>query len=134
MSIVQGEFLIKNNKIIKERLVFMKKHNIIWDYKSINEWEANDEPWFENQNGIPIIFRIDYDFEEAEDIVHPYTHFTFSNQESCRIPIRGIVSFSEFMKFIMKNFYERELNVPQYRYDDETITANEKKLMHFNWN
>lgn len=132
-SIIQAEFLVKNNQIIKERLVFIKKHNIIWDYEYIKECEGNDEPWFENENGVPILFRIDYDSDSFAEVEHPKTHFTLSNHESCRIPIKGIVTFSEFIKFIMKNFYKKDINISQYRYEEETITDAEKKLIHLNW-
>lgn len=132
-SIIQAEYIVQQNEIIKERLVFIKKHNVIWSRDEINECEANDEDWFENINGIPIIFRIDYDKEAFKDIIHPKTHFTFSNHESCRVPVKGVVTFSEFMKFIMQNFYDMDIYVPEYRFSDETITDNEKKIIHFNW-
>ena len=134
-SIVQVEFMIRDNEIIKERLVFMKKHNVIWNPDEINELEANDEHWFDVETGIPIVFRIDYDPSPGvfKEIDHPKTHFTLSNHESCRIPIRGIVTFSEFMRFVLKHYYEKDIDVGQYRLEEETITENEKKWIHINW-
>ena len=133
MGFIQAEFYVRGNRIVKERLLFIKKHNVVWNRDEINNWEVNDEPWFENENGIPIVFRVDYDPDNFEEMVHPNTHFTLSNYESCRIPIKGVVTFSEFVKFVMKNFYETDINVPLYRNTEETISVNEKKLIHFNW-
>lgn len=132
-SIVQAEFIVQGDEIIKERLIFLKKHNVIWNRDEINEYEANDEDWFDNINGIPLIFRIDHDKGAFEDTKHPKTHFTLSNHESCRVPVKGIVTFSEFMKLIMHNFYDIDLCVPEYRFTDETITDNERMMIHFNW-
>jgi len=133
MSLIQAEFYVRGNRIEKERLLFIKKHNVMWNRDEINEWEVNDDPWFENENGIPVVFRVDYDPYNYEDIVHPNTHFTLSNYESCRIPMKGIVTFSEFVAFVLKNFYEMEIKNSQFRYMEETISVNEKKLIHLNW-
>ena len=45
-SLIQAEFIVKGKDIIKERLVFMKKHNKIWEADEIKEYENNDEDWF----------------------------------------------------------------------------------------
>lgn len=132
-SIVQAEFKIANNIIIKERLLFIKKHNKTWQKDEIAEYENEYEEWFDDDFGIPIFFRVDYDPDAFKEVSHPATHFTLSNQENCRIPIKGIITFSEFMKLIMKQFYNIDLSITQYRYNDETITNNEKKLIHMNW-
>ena len=46
-SIIQAEFRIADGEVIKERLVFMKKHNRIWTTEEINYADSEDVDWFE---------------------------------------------------------------------------------------
>lgn len=133
-SIIQAEFLIDGNTITKERLVFIKKHNKIWGIDEIDESDANDEDWFSEDGGIPILIRIDYDPSEHKDCEHASSHLTLSNHESCRIPMKQAVTFSEFVRFILLHFYDVQLQKSEYRLDSsEDITASEKKMIHINW-
>lgn len=133
-SIIQAEFIVENEMISKERLVFMKKHNKIWTIDEIKEYENNDLDWFSDEQGVPIFLRIDYDPKNHTDVEHPATHLTLSNHKSCRIPIKSVVTFSEFTKFVMFHFYGIQTNLKQCRgvYDD-TITQIERKMIHINW-
>ena len=133
-SIIQSEFTIKSNEIIKERLVFMKRHNKIWTAEEIEERESLEQDWFSEEKGIPIIFRIDYAPDDAKDGEHSATHFTLANHESCRVPIKGIVTFSEFVRFILLHFYDIDMKLKQFRFNsDDTITTFEKQMVHINW-
>ena len=133
-SIIQVEFVIKNEKIIKERLVFLKRHNRLWSREEIDEDEINDQDWFSSEKGIPIIFRIDYAPEDADAGNHSATHFTMSNHQSCRIPIKGIINFSEFIRFILLHFYDIELELKSNNIGmEETIAEIEKHMIHLNW-
>lgn len=133
-SIIQAEFLIDDNTITKERLVFIKKHNKIWDINEIDEYDANDEDWFSEDDGIPILIRIDYDPSEHKECEHASSHLTLSNYESCRIPMKQAVTFSEFVRFILFHFYDEKLQKTEYRLDyPEDISALEKKMIHINW-
>lgn len=134
-GLIQAQFIVDDEKVLKERLVFMKKHNKIWDANEIEEYEILEEDWFSEEKGIPIMLRVDYDPEEHIEGDHAATHLTLSNHESCRIPIKGIVTFSEFIRFILFHFYDvkLELNVCRSSADD-TITELEKQMIHMNWN
>lgn len=133
-GLIQAEYEVINNKITKERLVFMKKHNKIWDAKEIQEYEAEDEDWFSEEKGVPIMLRIDYAPKDHVEGEHAATHLTLSNHESCRVPIKGIVTFSEFVRFILLHFYNIKLDRSIYRFDGEdTITNLEKQMIHISW-
>ena len=133
-SIIQAEFLIDGNTITKERLVFIKKHNKISGVDEIDEYDANDEDWFSEDDGIPILIRIDYDPSEHKECDHASSHLTLSNHESCRIPMKQAVTFSEFIRFILFHFYDTRLHKSEYRLDSpEDITASEKKMIHIDW-
>lgn len=133
-SIIQAEFIIKDEKIAKERLVFMKRHNKIWNMDEIDECEILEQDWFSEEKGIPIVFRIDYAPDDHIDGDHSATHLTLSNHQSCRVPIKGIVTFSEFVRFILLHFYDIKMDLKQCRSNaDDTITQIEKQMVHINW-
>ena len=123
-----------SQNIVKERLVFIKKHNRIWDVKEIQEYERLEEDWFSDEESIPIMLRIDYAPEEHINGEHAATHLTISNHESCRIPIKGIVTFSEFVRLILFHFYNLKLERKVWRLNaEDTITELEKQMMHISW-
>lgn len=133
-SFIQAEFIVDGNNVLKERLVFMKKHNKIWDAKEIQDYESNEIDWFEEDFGVPIMLRVDYAPDEHEECDHAATHLTLSNHESCRIPMKGIVSFSEFVRFVLFHFYKIKLDLPSWRFSNsDTITELEKKMIHIDW-
>lgn len=132
---IQAEFKVKGDEIIKERLVFMKKHNKIWDKKEIEEYEKLEQDWFSEECGVPIMLRVDFAPDEHVDCVHAATHLTLSNHESCRIPIKGIVTFSEFVRFVLFHFYDIKMDLKVCRSSsNDTITELERKMIHLNWN
>lgn len=134
-SIIQAEYLIKNEQIIKARLVFMKMHNKIWEQEEIDECEYLEQDWFADEMGIPIMIRIDCDVKEHIDGEHPVTHLTLSNHETCRIPMKEIPTFSEFIRFVLFHFYGIKFDLKECKFDFyETITELEKKMMHLYWN
>ena len=133
-SIIQSEFCIANDELTKERLVFIKKHNQVFTQEEIARADADDEPWFEDEEGIPVFLRIDYDPSSHVDCKHPVSHLTISNNEACRIPIQDAVTFSEFVRFILYHFYKKELGIQTYRLNKEkTITQREENMMHIGW-
>lgn len=133
-GLIQAEYIIDGNNVIKERLVFMKKHNKIWDAKEIEEYEILEEDWF-TEEGVPIMLRIDYAPDDHKECDHAATHLTISNHESCRIPMKGIVTFSEFVRFVLFHFYDIKMNMKICRSSaDDTITELEKAMMHVSWN
>lgn len=133
-SIVQAEFVIDDGEVIKERLVFIKKHNRIWDMGKILQADAEDEDWFSDEKGIPVFLRIDYDVSSHVECAHPVSHLTLSNNESCRIPIQDAITFSEFIRFVLFHFYSIKLDIAVYRFDKEfTITDLERKMIHIGW-
>lgn len=133
-SIIQAEFIIDGETIIKERLLFIKKHNKLWTTAEIDNSDALDEDWFSEEDSIPILLRIDFDPEEHVECKHAVSHLTLSNHESCRIPLKNAVSFSEFIQFILYHFYNTDLPGKKYKLSiDDTITKEEKKMLHINW-
>lgn len=135
-SIIKYQFTISNGKICKERLIFIKKHNYLWTKDEINKKDIDDFgiDWFQEEASIPIVIRIDYDDENYEDIIHPITHMTLSNYEECRIPMMGAVTLYNFMNFVLNFFYNDSLKCSSvFEETNITISQNEKKRLHFEW-
>ncbi len=132
-GLIQAEYIVNGNDVIKERLVFMKKHNKVWDIEEIKDYEKDDIDWFV-EDGVPIMLRIDYAPDDHKECDHAATHLTISNHESCRIPMKGIVTFSEFIRFVLFHFYDIKLDLKTCRTSaGDTITELEKEMIHINW-
>ena len=133
-SIVQAEFMVAEGMIIKERLLFVKKHNKIWSKEEIQEAESEGNDWFDIDEGIPIFIRVDFDPSNHQDCKHPAAHLTISQCENCRIPVKNVVSVSEFMKFVLWHFYGKEFKHKMVRFDSpETISEAEREMLHIDW-
>ncbi len=137
-SLIQMEFIIENNEIVKQRLLFIKKHNKIWtkeEIVSISSLPDIDffDYFFENK-GIPTMIRIDYDVKKSKDCSHPISHMTISNHETCRIPIKSLISCTKFVSMILYHFYDIKQDIKTMEYVGDTITENEKKMFHIDWN
>ncbi len=135
-AIIQYEFIIKEGKIIKERLIFIKKHNYLWPKEEIagKDMDNFGDDWYVQELGIPVVIRIDYDIANHEDIKHPITHMTLSNYDECRIPMLGSVSLYNFINFILNFFYDDKLDFKsKFEEKDITITENERKRIHLEW-
>lgn len=127
-SIIQFEFECRDGEIIKERFIYIRPFNHI-DFLSE---EYDDFDWFEIDDGIPIIIRIDYDEKDLPD--HPKSHATLNNVECCRIPLKGPISVTSFISFILSMFYGINYSGELFDYVNfETITEEERKRIHLNW-
>lgn len=127
-SIIQFEFECDNGRITKERFIYIRPFDTI-DF--ISE-EYDDFDWFEIDESIPLIIRVDYD--EVEILNHPKAHATLNNVTCCRIPLKGPISVTSFVSFILSMFYGITYAGETFNYANiETITSNEKKQIHLNW-
>ena len=133
-GVVQAEFIISNGEIVKERLLFIKKHNWLVDKEYVVKAEADDIDWFSDEESFPLFLRVDYDRNSHVEQKHPISHMTLSNNKLCRIPVQDAISFSEFMRFILLHFYGEELELKPFRFNnDSSLTDSEKKMIHLGW-
>lgn len=135
-SIIQAEYQIKKDKIIKARLLFIKLQSKVWSFEELSEFadisNGIDEILSEDF-GTPTIIRIDYDPENHIDGHHPASHCTLNNVKECRIPMKSIISLGQFVEFILKQFYNIELPYFEKASFDTTITKLESTMIHFDW-
>lgn len=134
-SLFQFECIVNNNKVEKMRMLFVKKDNITWEFEQVEMNDVNeDNEWFENILGVPILIRIDYDPEEYVDMKHSKAHMTLSNAKNCRIPMKTFFMFSDFVCFILDNFYDIQINKNPIKYNNDVdISDSELSLFHINW-
>jgi hypothetical protein len=137
-SILQVEYTIDTNKITKQRLQFIKKCNRVRTWKEIKVLEeptvVEGSDWFEEESGIPVFLRVDYDPINHDDLYHAKSHFVISNVNNCRIPMVRNLSLSKFVELILHQIYdEYSFNIVDSIIHEEEITDNERQVMHFNW-
>lgn len=138
-SILQVEYKIKSNEIVKQRLQFIKKSNRVRTLEEIQqregEWtEVEGANWFEEESGIPVLLRVDYDPVNHEDIFHAKSHFVISNVKDCRIPMKRNLSLVKFVELIMHQIYnDYDFYVKDILGHKDEITQNEELVMHLNW-
>lgn len=82
--------------------------------------------------------RFDYSPAQHSDVVHPASHMTLGQYESCRIPVVGPLGPSSFGMFIIRNFYCRAYIKHKNTFDRralpldrvETISVAERRVSH----
>ena len=135
-SIIQVEYQIKEEEIIKARLLFIKLQNKVWSVEELQEYidipDILDEVLNE-EVGFPIMIRIDFDPQNHVECEHPKAHFVFNNVKDCRIPMKSIISLSKFIDFLLKHFYNIQLDSFGNIEFSKTITDSEAKMVHINW-
>jgi hypothetical protein len=138
-SILQVEYKIKSDKIIKQRLQFIKKSSKVRSIEELQlkentQTEIEGSDWFEEEIGIPVFLRIDYDPENHKEIIHSKAHFVISNLKDCRIPMKSNLSLSKFIELILQQIYnEYSLKISEIKSYETEITKDEKNCLHLNW-
>lgn len=135
-SIIQAEYKIVSNTVIKGRLLFLKSQSKVWSLDEISEYAEDPnklDDMLNEEMGLPIMIRIDFDPQNHIDCHHPKAHFVFSNVKDCRIPMRSILSLGQFVDFIFRQFYHVELPKFEMIKFEKTITNAESKMIHINW-
>ena len=82
--------------------------------------------------------RFDYTCDRKVDFMHPASHLTLGQYESCRIPVAGPLGPTSFGMFIIRNFYFRTYKKYKNKFDrrplridrSETISDLERRVTH----
>lgn len=132
-SIIQIEYIIESGEVEKSRLLFIKKHNRIISKTELELIRELDD-WGIIENSIPTLLRFDYDIDCHKEFYHPVSHLTISNNTSCRIPVKNVLSVTEFMNFILFHFYDYKLKMKAAPYDfSSKLTRGEQHMIHLTW-
>lgn len=137
-SILQVEYKIRDNKIIKQRMQFIKKSSTVKTLEELQELEGDvseveGNGWFDEETGIPILLRVDYDPDNHTELVHSRSHFVISNLKDCRIPMNRNLTLVKFVQLILNQVYNNyEINLRDIVQHDDEITKIEKGSLHIN--
>ena len=128
-----------NNKLFSHRLAFYSSpsHETYQAEPDIYETDSIYAD-FLKKNIVPFPIRFDFNNEDKKhiDIDHPKSHLTLGQYEACRIPVSSPIGPGNFIKFILRNFYNSAYKkyteisrTPSVDFSS-TITETEKKVEH----
>lgn len=93
--------------LLKHRLAYFPSPDFE-EFQNNPESYENDDLYGDviNKQVMPVIVRVDYNRVEVEsNYHHPYCHITLGQYKNCRIPVEGPLTPSNFISFILENFY-----------------------------
>tara|TARA_Y100000780_G_C13674337_1_gene413661 strand:- start:352 stop:1014 length:663 start_codon:yes stop_codon:yes gene_type:complete len=112
-ALIQMMYIFKDKNIKAHRLAFFPS-------PSLEEYQNNPDIYITEsiyadvleRNIVTFPVRFDYDNCEktARPIAHPRSHLTLGQYKNCRIPVSSAISPSQFIHFILRNFYNTAFN------------------------
>ena len=138
-ALVQMMYMFRGRRLISHRLAFYP-NPFLHTYQDEPEIYNNQELYGDivSKELYPFPIRFDYDPEQFVDVDHPESHLTLGQYKNCRIPVYAPLCPYQYVNFILRNFYstdERILDLfptSKYRMFTNTITDNERNLLHLN--
>lgn len=131
------EYTFKNREIIHHRLSFFPSPDLL-------EYQSNEELYFEDDIYLDVLdkqvvtvpLRFDYEKDKANPVEHPVSHLTIGQYSNCRIPVSSALPPSQFVDFIIRNFYHTAYNkycekIRMYANEfPRTLFNEEEKMMY----
>lgn len=131
------EYTFKNREIIHHRLSFFPSPDLL-------EYQSNEEIYFEDDIYLDVLdkqvvtvpLRFDYEKDKAKPVEHPVSHLTIGQYSNCRIPVSSALPPSQFVDFIIRNFYHTAYNkycekIRMYANEfPRTLFDEEEKMMY----
>ena len=136
-ALLQFLYRFDNSELISHRLAFFPSP-FLDHFQNDSEVYETDEIYADiiAKNILPVAVRFDYDPQNHQNIDHPKCHLTLGQFKNCRIPVCSPITPITFINFILRNFYNtafkkftNKLNFQSSLFE-ETITSEEKKLLH----
>jgi len=147
-ALIQFMYRFHRDNLLEHRIAF-------YPNPSIERFQDNPDGYEEQYYGeklfsevfdekvvcTPLRFDFNADNDIHKDVEHPKSHLTIGNYSNCRIPVKAPITPHRFIRFILRSFYYDKFDL--LFTDDifncdrnlgETITTNEKKQVHINWN
>lgn len=141
-ALLQLMYTFEMNKLISHRLAFFPSP-YLEVYQNDPEIYEHDELYADIISKSITPFPIRFDFNCSDELHiefdHAKSHMTLGQYKNCRIPVSSPIGPNLFIDFILRNFYsgiykryssEEAILVNQF---ENTITTNERKLLHFNF-
>lgn len=147
-GILQFMYRVHSNHIFEHRLAFLPNpfaKNFGLSEDSFDEEFENFEVLPQELNlhaQSPMISPVRFDFsnEDKKHVIvkHPRSHMTIGGYMNCRIPVAGPVSPTEFVVFILRNFYHSKFNsdleakLTLKKPYQNNIHIDEQSILHLN--
>jgi hypothetical protein len=147
-ALIQINYILKRNKIIKSRLAYFPSPNLERyedDIEGYENYYFGEGVYSDLIDKYIITTPIRFDFNSDEEAYindkHPYSHIHFGQIENCRIPINSPITPNIFFKFLLKNFYNKiylehfdDYNFStSYNILNKTISKKESLTLHLNY-
>jgi hypothetical protein len=138
-ALLQFMYRFKDDALIAHRLAFFPSPDLE-EFQNSPEIYEMDEMYAEVISKGVVVFPFRFDFDVRDDVVrdveHPMSHLTLGQYLNCRIPVSSPVTPSEFIRFVLRNFYHtahnqfcEKIRISNMTFTD-TITANERDIAH----
>ena len=138
-ALVQLQYKVERDSLVGHRLGFFPNPDLA-------DFQGNSAEYLEDEIYLDVIdprvvatpMRFDYDNRDdvVKDLEHPMSHLTIGQYQNCRVPVVRPLAPSQFISFIIRNFYHTAYN----RYCDQlttyndlfdiTITDDERNIVH----
>lgn len=138
-ALVQLQYKFENDSLVSHRLGFFPNPDLV-DFQDNPEEYLDDEIYLDVTDPRIVVtpMRFDYDNRDgiAKNVEHPMSHLTIGQYQNCRIPVVRPLTPSQFISFIIRNFYHTAYNkycdrLTTYKnLFDITITENERNIIH----
>jgi hypothetical protein len=136
-ALIQMLYRYEETTLLSHRLAFFPSPDLE-AFQNEPEIYEKDELYADilDKNIVAFPIRFDYDPANFQEIEHPKCHLTLGQFKNCRIPVSLPLTPSNFIAFVLRNFYNTAFQKysNQIRFQnilfDETITIAEKNLLH----
>lgn len=138
-ALVQMMYIFVEEELQRHRLAFFPAPHL-------EEFQNNPDVYMEDEiygdviarSIVPFPIRFDYDGRVGvhQELIHPKSHLTLGQYESCRIPVTAPITPFWFIDFILRNFYHTAFELYAEKLPrfgdifDETILAAERRVVH----
>ena len=144
IKLIDGSLMIllyrfKNDMIVAHSLSFFPNPNFLI-FQNDPEDYLEDEIYIDIVDPRIVVTPLRFDFDCSEEtalpIEHPQSHLTIGQYHNCRIPVNRPITPSQFISFIIRNFYHTAYSkycdqITTYTDKmDETIFSEEKNIIH----
>jgi hypothetical protein len=139
-ALIQMLYCFSRRELVSHRLCFFPAPSLA-TYDDASELYEKDEVFADifSHFTVKAPLRIDFSADDNEfvEVDHPRCHASLGQYKDCRIPVDGPLTPFRFMRFILRNFYNRaycEINFDNRAAEnafDATITNAERRIFHF---
>lgn len=138
-ALIQLQYKFKGNLLTGHRLGFFPNPDLTSFQENPEEY-LDDEIYLDVTDPRIVVTPLRFDYDNREEVVrnmeHPMSHLTIGQYQNCRIPVVRPLTPSQFISFIVRNFYHTAYNkycgqLTSYTdLFDSTITEDERKIIH----